>query len=321
MTLLKNFFLLFKNHKGKIFVGIISTLVFLFLLFPFDDLSDLVSVQVSKLSGNTIYLQFQKLKMSLFPQPGLKMESVYFESVNTPAISIQDLKITPSVSGLIYKKPYGQVSAQGLFKGDVDIALGRGSRSEAGAEREKIEVKAQKVSLLDLKQLAGLPLVLKGQLNLNSEILADPTWKEQPEMDLNVMIQQFELPPASVPTPMGPLTLPELKLGQIDLKGKLSGGNFVIEKGQIGKDSDELHGTIKGSLGVQMENRGGLPSPHFGSYSFEVELKVKKSFQDKASTFLIFLDGYKSPAPEGALYKFKVSGGNFMMPPSITALR
>lgn len=320
-SLLQKTLSLIKNGKTKISLTIFSALIFLFFLFPFDDLSDLVSVQVSKLSGNTIYLEFQKLKMSLFPQPGLKMESVYFESLNTPAISIQDLKISPSISGLLYKKPYGQINAQGLFSGNLDLSLGRGTHSENGTEREKIEVKAQKISLHDLKQLANLPLPLKGQVNLNSEIMADPTWREQPEMDLNITVQQFELPVSSVPTPIGPLTLPELKLGQIQIKGKLSGGNFQIEKGLIGQDNDELRGSIKGSLGIQVENRGGIPAPLFGSYSFEVELKVKKSFQDRANTFLIFLDGYKTAAADGALYRFKITGGNFMMPPNITALR
>ncbi len=45
---------------------------------------------------------------------------------------------------------------------------------------------------------------------------------------------------------MGPLTLPDLKLSTVELKGRLAAGRFVIETGTIGKPGDELYGTIKG---------------------------------------------------------------------------
>lgn len=321
MAGIKVFFSFLGQHKGKIFLALFSTLAFLFILFPFDDLSDWVSSQVSKLSGNSVFLQFQKLRLNLVPTPGLKMEKVFFQAINTPSLSVEQLTITPSFSGVIYKKPYGQVNVQGFLKGDLDLSLSHAPRSEAGTEREKIEIQAQKISLKDVKQLANLPIQLKGQLQLGSTTLADFTWKEQPESEVDLTISQFELPPSSVPTPMGPLTLPEFKLAQVQIKGRLSAGNFLIEKAVFGKESDELQGNVKGSLGLNLENRGGMPAPVFGSYHFDIELKVKKTFQDKASAFLIFLDSYKSPTPEGFSYRFKLSGENFYAPPTIGALR
>lgn len=323
MSLIKAAFSLVMTNKKKIFFALLSTLIFLFILFPFDDLSDLVSTQVSKLSGNTIYLQFQKLKMSLFPTPGLKMEKVFFQASQTPAISLESLTITPSLSGMIYKKPYGQVSLHGLMKGDIELSLSKGARTEGGAEREKLEIHGQKLALKDLKELANLPIQMRGQLQFASTALADATWKEQPEADLDLTINQFELPPASVATPLGPLNLPEFKLGQVFMKGRLSAGNFNIEKGTLGKETDDIHGTVKGSLGLVLENRAGsgTPVPIFGSYNFDIEFTVKKSFQDRASAFLIFIDSYKSSVPEGAVYRFKLTGVNFLTPPTIGALR
>lgn len=309
------------QSKGKIFVMIASALVFAFLLFPFDDLSDLISSQVSKLTNNSVYVQFEKLKMSVFPQPGVQMDQVYIESLRTPAISAQELVITPSVTGLIQQKPYGQVSAKGLLKGDVDLSVGKGSKTENGVERHKIEVSAKKVSLHDLKEMANLPVLLKGQLNLESTALADLTFQEQPDVELNMSINQFELPPANVNTPMGPLTLPDLKLSSVELKGRLAAGQFVIESGTIGKPGDELYGTIKGRIGLTIVNRGSSFGHQIGAYNIEVDLKAKRSFQDRAVLFLTFIDGYKTPTAEGAQYKFKVSATNPMMPPSIGAVR
>jgi type II secretion system protein N len=284
-------------------------------------LSDFISSQVAKVTNNSVYVQFEQLKMSLFPQPGVKMNQVYIESIRTPALSAQELVITPSISGLIQQKPYGNVSAKGFLKGDVDLSVGKGTRSDNGIERQRIEVSAKKISLHDLRELANLPVLLKGQLNLETTALADLSFQEQPDVEVNVVINQFELPPSNVNTPMGPLTLPDLKLSSVELKGRLAAGRFVIETGTIGKAGDELQGTIKGDIGITIVNRGGSFGQQIGAYNFSIDLKAKKSFQDRAALFLTFIDGYKTPTVDGAQYKFKVSASNPMMPPSIGAAR
>lgn len=310
-----------KEGKGKLFVMIFSSLVFLFFLFPFDDLSDFISSQVSKLSNNSVYLQFDKLKMSLFPQPGVKMDQVYMESTSTPALSIEELTITPSISGLIQQKPFGSVSAKGLLKGDMDIRWGKGTRTENGLERQRIEINAKQVSLSDLREMAKLPILLKGQVNLETVAMADLTFQEQPDVDVNLTINKFELPPSNVNTPMGPLTLPDLKLSTVELKGRLAAGRFIIETGTIGKSGDDLYGTIKGNISLNILNRGGAFTQQIGAYNFEIDLKTKRSFQDRAALFLSFIDGYKTATSDGAIYKFKVSATNPMMPPTIGAAR
>lgn len=315
------FFKLLKENKGKIVVMIFSAFVFLFVLFPFDDLSDLISSQVSKLSNNSVYVQFERLKMSIFPTPGVAMDQVYIESLRTPALSAQELVITPSVAGLIAQKPYGHVSAKGFLKGNVDLSVGKGARTENGIERQRIEVSAKKISLNDIRELANLPIMLKGQLNLQTTALADLTFQEQPDMDLDLTINQFELPPSNVNTPMGPLTLPDLRLSTVELKGRLSAGRFIIETGTIGKPGDELQGTIKGNIGLNIQNRGGGFTHQVGAYNFDIDLKAKKSFQDRAALFLSFIDNFKTPTSDGAQYKFKVSATNPMLPPNIGAAR
>lgn len=310
-----------KEGKGKIFIMLFASLVSLFLLFPFDDLSDLISSQVSKLTNNSVYLQFEKLRLSLIPQPGLEMTQVYVESPKTPAISVGELEITPSISGLIQQKPYGSVSAKGLLKGDVSIQLKKGTKTENGIERQRIEVSAKQISLSDLREMANLPVLLKGQVNLETVAQADLTFQEQPDIDLDLTVNKFELPPSNVNTPMGPLTLPDLKLSSVELKGRLAAGRFIIETGTIGKPGDELFGTIKGNIALNIINRGGVFGHQIGAYNFEIDLKTKKPFQERAALFLSFIDGYKTPTSEGAQYKFKVSATNPMMPPSIGATR
>lgn len=314
-------FKLIRDNKGKIFLMFFSSLVFLFLLFPFDDLSDLISSQVAKISNNNIYVQFERLKMSLLPTPGVKMNQVYIESLSTPTLSAQELVITPSIAGLISQKPYGQVSARGFLRGELSLDVGKGTRSDSGVERQHLEVSAKKISLHDLRELANLPVLLNGQLNLHTSALADLTFQEQPDMDLDLTIQQFELPSSNINTPMGPLTLPDLKLSSVELKGRLAGGRFIIETGTLGKPGDDVQGNIKGSMNLLLQNSGGGFTHQIGAYSFDVDLKAKKSFQDRAALFLTFIDNFKSPTSEGAQYKFKLSANSMMVPPKIDALR
>ena len=309
------------RSKWKLLLSFFSCLIFLFILFPFDDLGDLVSAQVGKLTQNKLFLQFDQLKMSLFPQPGMRMKKVHIESIQTPAITAEDLTITPSIAGLIAKKPMGKVSAKGILKGDLQLEISNGSKSEAGVERSQIELVAKKMSLADIRSLVNLPVLLKGKLDLETIALADLSFTEQPEIDMNLKVSQFELPPANMNTAMGPLTLPELKLSQVDLKGKLSNGKFLIESGNIGQNTDELYGTIKGNMGLQIQNLSGVPSPLMGAYSIEIELNAKKSFQDRAGLFLSFLEAYKTPTADGAKFKFRISSQNFQIPPTIGAAR
>lgn len=314
-------FRMLKQNKGRIAVMLLSAIVFLLVLFPFDDLSDLISSQVSKVTNNSVYLQFDRLKMSLFPQPGMKLDNVFIEAARVPAITTSELVITPSVTGLIQQKPFGHVSAKGFLKGDVDLQVSKGSRSDNGVERQKVELKVKKMSLHDLRELANLPVLLKGQLNLETTALADLSFQEQPEVELTLNINQFELPPSNVNTPMGPLTLPDLKISSVELKGRLAAGRFIIETGTIGKNSDELSGSIKGNIGLTISNNGGRFAPQVGAYNFDIDLRTKRSFQDRAALFLTFIDGFKTPLADGSQYKFKVSATNPQMPPQIGAAR
>ena len=121
---------------------------------------------------------------------------------------------------------------------------------------------------------------------------------------------------------MGPLTLPEIKLKQVHLKGRLSNGKFNIEEGVVGQQGDELTGTVKGFFNLMLEaQKNGSVTPVLGSYSLELDLNMKKSFEDRASLFLTFIEQFKSPTSEGSRYAFKLSATSPQSPPNMSALR
>jgi type II secretion system protein N len=308
------------SHKSKLFITILSALVFIFVLFPFNDISDLASSKIAELSHNQLLVSFENLKLGLFPSPEVDMDQVSIDIANMPTLKAQSLSVSPSPSILWSRTPSGSLNAKGLFKGEVDISIQKAGKSDSGIERQKITMKAEKVSLAEIREFARLPVLLKGQLTMSTTATGDLAFQEQPDMDLTVSIAQFELPSGNVQTAMGPLTLPDLKLSSVVLKGKLSQGRFNIEEGLVGVDGDELRGTIKGGIGFQIQNQGGF-NPVIGAYTIDVDMDVKKGFQDKAALFLSFLDQHKTQTADGAHFKFRLSANNTSVPPNISALR
>lgn len=296
---------------------ILFTLIFFIFLFPTGDLGDLVSSKVSELTQNQVFLQFNNFSLNLTP-PGVEFTDIFLETAFAPGISAKEILISPSLAGIISQKPYGSVSVTDLLNGALQLSVKKGQPTETGNERQRLILNLENLSLSALRDFLKLSLALEGKLSLSADGQADLELSEQPDIDLNLDLNKFALPPATVNTMMGPLTLPDMKLDQIHLKGRLSNGKFNIEMGDIGKKQDDLFGKIKGFWNVNIVLVNGKPIPQFGSYDLDINLVTNKTFQAKASLFLSLLDQYKSSSPDGTRYKFKVSASDLQSPPSIT---
>lgn len=321
MNKIVEIFRFLKKHWLKFVLWISLSLSFVFFLFPFDDLSDLVTTQVSKLTGGQIYLRFDRFSVSPLG-PKAEFDNVFVETPSLPGLHASELSIAPSFMSMINKKPQGKVEAKGLLKGNVEIQIKGGAKTDKGQERHTIDLNVKKVSLRELRDLMRLVVPIKGDLSIQANSLTDFTFTEQPEGDINVSIDQFEMPASNINLPMtGPVNLPEIKLKQVELKGRITGGKFIIESGKIGDPKDELSGTIKGDMILQLLPNGGAVSPSFGSYSFSVSLKIKKGLQDKLAWMLGPLDAYKKDTGDGGQYNIKLSGAYFGGPPTFSALQ
>ncbi len=144
---------------------IFSLIVFLFLLFPMDDLGDLVSVQVAEKTNQQVFLQFDHMNLSLLDF-GISFDNISVETPVTPPISAEELTISPSFSSLIKQKPGGSINAKGFLNGEIDISMSPAGKSENGIEKQKISINAQSLNLTKLKELTQMPLLMKGKVNL-----------------------------------------------------------------------------------------------------------------------------------------------------------
>lgn len=318
--IIKAFRFVFAN-KWKIILTVWFTLIFIFVLFPFNDLNDLISAQVSKLTQNKVFLQFEELHLNPFG-PKISLNKVFVESGNMPALTSEELSVSPSLSSLISKQPEGTIVANGFLKGDVEIHLKSGAKTESGLVRSRLDIQAKNIGIKEIRELAQLPVALRGTLNLNATAQADLTFTDQPEAEINLVIQKFEMPSGSVNlADMGRVNLPEIKFATVELKGKLANGKFTIETGKLGTNKDELYGDIKGDLTLTFQNQNGQITPFVGGYNIDLNLKATAGFKERAKFFLTFLDGYKTEMADGTQYKFKIQAAAAGIPPQFTPLR
>lgn len=296
------------RHWGKILLTVLLTIVFVVAMFPLNDVNDLVTNQVYRGTGNKVYLQFEELNMALFPSPGLAMGQISLEASPLPPISIRRLELRPSLLGLLLQRIEAEAKAEGIFRGDITASVKPGKKMENGAITQAVSVEAVNLNLAEIRKVAQLPVQARGTLGLTADGHVDLSFSNQPDITLDLTSNSFELMPSTVETPLGPLSVPELKLGKLQLRGRLSAGQMVIEDGQIGTSTDELNGTLKGRLGLEMRMINGIVVPIATNYEFNVNLSAKKSFEERASMFLLLIQNHRQPEGENGRYKFTLIG-------------
>lgn len=294
--------------KGKLIIAVLLIPVFLIYLFPVDDVSDLVTKQVAQVTSNQIYVSFDHMDLGFFPTPSFGFDRFSLEAGPLPPLSIRRLDVNPSLMGLLLGKPDASMTAQGLFRGDVTASIKPGKKLENGAITQKINIEAQRLNLQEIRQFANLPVKLRGSINFKGEGDIEPAFTAQPDVTLDVNSPSFELQPTSVETLMGPIVLPGLKLGRLSIKGRLSAGQFLIEEGAFGKQGDDLYGTVKGRINVEIRNLGGRIIPVASTYELRFDFAAKDSFEKRAETLLMLVSSHRTPEAGQGRYRFLLTG-------------
>jgi type II secretion system protein N len=310
----------FRYHKLKIAFFLGSVGFCLLILFPFNDVGDLVTSQVAKMTNNQIYVQFQEPGLSIFPGFGIKLHQVHVETPLLPPLQADSLSIYPSITSLLALKPGMSVHADGLMGGDVDMTI-KQTLMAGKVKAQSINLDGENIDLGQLMKLAPTPIALQGKVRISTQTDIDPLFNEQPVGTIELQVNQFVLPSEVIATPLGPLALPSVALRQVQFDGVLREGRLQIDRLNAGQPTDELSAQVKGRIDVRLV--GGTGSAQFipGSFDFEIRLNTLASFQQKAGLFLSFLSGYKKGSDANSTqYAFRITGQNFYTPPRLTPL-
>jgi len=322
ITFLANFLrAVFKYHKKKILVSWLSVVFFAIALFPYNDLGDVITVQVAKRSNNQVFLQFKNLGLNVIPAPGINLEEVEISTPTLPTLKAKELTLSPSIASLLTFKLGFVAQASGVMEGNITLKVKSSKQVEEGVYAQNIDLKVRGLELSQLKDLVESPIVLKGKANLSvNSLQLDPTFREQPEGNVQISSGAISLPAATVLTPYGPLSLPTFQWSQVQMEGRISAGKLYIESAQLGSTKDAFNAQFKGELNIKMMRQGAQFTPSFGAYKLKLKLNVHKTAQQSLGLFLSLLSSYKKTTLNGASYAVQFSSPHFGANPSITPL-
>ncbi|HMN70173.1 MAG TPA: hypothetical protein PKC28_16660 [Bdellovibrionales bacterium] len=319
------------RRKALIGIALASALLFFVWLFPFSDLSQVLTTVVAQSTGNQVYVQPETLDVHLLPQPAVSATNVSIETM-LPPLEAKWVKFRPSLMslllniGTIMKAQRGDAeaqkamatrfgfsfSAEGLLGGDVDLSYGPGRKAEGGGERARARLQIEELNLDSLRDWADLAQKIQGRANVDTDIQFSPDFTDQPEGEFNVRVEKFNMPAGVAMIPMNgvsmPVNYPGLTLANAVLKGRLVGGSLVIEDGQFGQGKDPLYGRIKGQFDLKMIRTPAGVAPQFGKYAVTVDLNANHAMLKELGFVFMFLDKAKTGTTAGARYLFRAQG-------------
>ncbi len=301
-----------RYHKLKIFVTLISMMLFSILLFPFSDLSLFISDTIAKNTRNQVILQFEDLMLKLLPSPGFQMSEVM---INTPQISsleVEEMVLMPIFSSLLMGRMGMEAQLKGAMNGNLSVLVNVLEQNEEGISKLEAKVRTQDISIQKLLEVMQMQLNIKGVIYLQGQGQIDLTYEDQPDFRLRTQTQNFQLNALSIPTPIGPFPLPNLSLKEILIQTHLKEGQLQFETLEIGRAGDDLVGQISGYLNLQFRRGRGSPQILPGDYNLACRLTLKPNIeaQFKALIDVLSLGEHK----KAGTYAFRITGNPSQVP-------
>ena len=325
MNLKKIIFTVFKtinNHKGKIFLTVLSAMIFFIVRFPYNDLSDLLKEKVSTASNNKVFLNFSSMGLSFVPSPAVVMKEVSIETPTIPPLKADVLKMGPSVSDFLSFKWGLVISASNFLDGDLHVHFQQTKSEQEKLPAYGLSLKGQNLSARELSQLAKLPLSLVGNLNINFTGLIEPSLKEQPHLEFNVSSpKSLKLPASNVSTPFGPFPLPSINFSQASLKGRMIDGSLILEEILFGSQKDPFSLRLKGNFAVEISQRGSRMLPLPGGFEISTEIRMKAGSLPQLAPLLFFVEKFEKKKNGWSTYRFKAKAKRFGQPPKLSSLK
>lgn len=302
---------LFRFHKLKMLLVLLTAGFFLLILFPFSDLTDLMTGKILEATNNRVFIQADKLDLSVLPTVNLDGQNVVVDISSLPApLTAKRIAISPSVLsllGLAFKANPAFMSvsldADGLFGGNVSLSQRPNGSNDEGAKKNHLSLKAENIQLHELDRLADSPVSLIGKANLTSEVDFFPLMDGQPEGQVTLTSKGLKIPAGTVPTQFGPLGLPGVNLSAVNVKAHMASSTLILDEVSLGSPKDPISGRAKGQMNLKVDKGGVIP----GAYDIRIELNLSVAAERELKSFMVFIEKFRQPGPAGARYLFRLS--------------
>jgi type II secretion system protein N len=315
---------MFRFHKLKLILALGSTVLFALSLFPFSDLTDLITGKVLEATQNQILFQADKLNLGLFPSLNVEGEGVSVDVGSLPTIEAKKIIISPSLFSLFSLALGGSpnstrasIDAQGFMGGTVYFSHKPDGSNDEGAKKSKISVDAESIQLGEIEKFVDSPISFQGKANLKTSFDFYPNFDGQPDGEIQLSSKSLKIPAGTVPTQFGPVPIPGVNLSALNVKGRLNASNFYFEDLAFGSAKDPLFGRVKGQMNIRVDRNG----PIFGAYDLKIELNLNANAEKDFDSLLVLLKDYRQAGAQGGgKYIFRVMASSTALPPNMTRL-
>lgn len=311
---------IFRYHKTKIALTALFCVIIFVMIFPFSDLSDFVTDQISTQTQGRVFVQFGDLDFGLLPTLSVTGEDVLVETAGLPTIPIKRFTVWPSVMSLITANknpnqiPHFSMDAEGVFGGNLEASLGSGKGSNKEIPMTSLQFEGDKLNLDKVAAVAQLPIKLIGVASFKGQVNFDPTFQIQPEGDVQVQGAQVQIPPGNIPSQLGPIFIPGFSWGELLLKGRVSNGTLYLDDATLGKQADALYARVKGQMGLPIHPGSGA---QVTTFDLKIDLQVNPTVAKELGTFLGFIDKYKVASGSRSRYLFRAVSTSPGAPPNL----
>lgn len=312
-------------HKLKIAATLGFAAVFFVLLFPYDDLGNLLTTTIYNGSGQQVYVHAQDLELGVLPVPGIQANDVNIEpgARGTPftPLHFDSLSIRPMLMALLTLRGGASLEASGLFGGVASLSAKTVS-TLFSAQQGAFEITDLALQDLSISSIlayaigANPSFKIGGRVNAaSSSLRIDPTSKEPLAGDLGLTLENVVLP-TTIPIPnFGEFQdMPQVKIQKADFRTQLANNKLRITQGNLGvADRDPISGRILGEVDIRPGPGGGFVP---GQFNICVEINVTQSFYDALAKRLgsaIDLiksgtEGFRRRDEQGIKYGFTATG-------------
>ncbi len=306
-----NFFTgIFKFHKLKIFFITFFAFIFFIIFFPYGDLTDLITREVSKATKNNVYLQLDDIGLGFLPTPGIKLNQVEIHEKSTPKITANSLVVSPSILSLLTFKLGGNVYAENIFDGNVKLSLTKSTKKKKDAFSGDFKVTSMDLYKLTsfIKKTSSFSGEIKGKGNISGNYDIQPSFSSPPKALTQLDISNLILDSIKFNTRGGLIELPTLKFKNVKIDANIEDEKIKIKSLSFGGAKDKLSGSANGTLGIKLTKKGSKIIPQVKNYDINLKLNIEENLS-KNSLFIplnIMAGKFSQNTSKGVSYNFRL---------------
>lgn len=324
---LKKLYQFLKIHKSKWFIFILFSLVFFLIRFPYEEAVLYLINQLQKNTKSSIQLKYDNFYINPLGPSLVFNNPRILTPVNQSTFTAQQLSIRPSYKSLLQLKP-GVVITLKQLDSMLNITI-RKKQAEKDKSGWFTHIKTHNFTPSSLSSFSSVLSKIRGKINIDIEILIDPTFEIQPVGSWsingeNIHSQVFSY---TFPGDVGTVSLPDFKWSRINSIGHIKKGQFTISDISLGEKKDAFQIKSRGIVSVNFTKQGFSKrvTPHFKSYNIGLNVLINEDLMPKLydlNIFLSYIDKFKTTTPQGRRYLTHIKGNsaNFFDPSSISKL-